>query len=154
MPRQVMSLAERIIANRVIDAEGCWIWQLHINSRTGYGNVNFHGQRMLAHRASYQAFVGPIPDGLELDHLCRTRTCVNPAHLEPVTSRENSARSPLNFVGINLAKTHCKHGHPFDEANTKIRRDGARACRTCLRAVQRRYRERRMQRAAGIEAAA
>lgn len=81
-----------------------------------------------AYRFAYEFLVGPIPDGLELDHLCRVRLCVNPAHLEPVTHAENNKRA-------GVAKTHCKWGHPYNEANTYRRRDrpGNRQCRVCAR---------------------
>jgi hypothetical protein len=70
----------------------CWIWQLSLHARTGYGAKKTNGVSTLAHRAVYEHHVGPIPDGLELDHLCRVRACVNPAHLEPVTHKENVRR--------------------------------------------------------------
>lgn len=104
----------------------CWIWTA---SRIGlYGNFWLNG-RGYAHRGSYQLFKGPIPDGLEIDHLCRVQLCVNPAHLEAVTQRENLIRSD-NFAGKESRVTHCPKGHPYDEANT-IRRRGQRECRAC-----------------------
>ncbi|KAB2977369.1 HNH endonuclease [Streptomyces sp. SS1-1] len=89
------------------------------------------GRYQMAHRVAYQEIVGPIPEGLQLDHLCRVRHCVNPAHLEPVTSRENTLRGE-NLVAINAAKTHCKRGHLFDAANT-YRWRNSRICRECRR---------------------
>jgi hypothetical protein len=79
--------------------DGCWLWTAHVNPRTGY--VQFRiggrsGKMVLAHRWSYEHFVGPIPDGLQIDHLCRVRHCVNPSHLEPVTARENRLRQPVS----------------------------------------------------------
>src|SRR5699024_1617461 len=85
----------------------------------------------LAHRVSYETFAGPIPEGLDLDHLCRNRSCVNPEHLEPVTRSENLRRSPLMARGQD--KTHCPHGHEYSPENTRITKAGARACRTCER---------------------
>lgn len=110
---------------------GCWIWQLGM-FRTGYGSV-WNGERnTVAHRVYYEDLIGPIPDGLTLDHLCRNRACCNPGHLEPVTMRENVLRGD-SITGRNARKTHCLRGHPFDEQNTRIMKGGGRACRACDR---------------------
>jgi hypothetical protein len=103
----------------------------------GYGQFGTRNRTVLAHRWSYEQQVGPIPDGLQLDHLCRNPPCVNPAHLEPVTSRVNHMRSP----GLaNGTKTHCPQGHPYSTENTiRTRRPdggGARYCRTCVNAYR------------------
>jgi hypothetical protein len=92
-----------------------------------------------AHRAVYEMEVGPIADGLEIDHLCRNRGCVNPAHLEPVTHKENVLRG-ATVPGLNAVKTHCLRGHEFDEENTRhIARNGRRVCRACMRERCREY---------------
>lgn len=117
----------------VNNATGCWEWQGACAAWNGYGLFR-DGRVHKAHRFAYEHFVGPIPDGLELDHLCRVRRCVNPAHLEPVTHAENMARSSTAL------KTHCKNGHPFDAANTRLRPRGGRDCRECQRAADRRWR--------------
>jgi hypothetical protein len=75
----------------VDDRTGCWLWDGYI-STTGYGSIKFQGRIGSVHRLSYESFVGPIPEGLQIDHLCRVRACCNPEHLEPVTSRENTIR--------------------------------------------------------------
>ncbi len=115
------------------DCNGCWNWLGRDNGQ-GYGAFKAGGVQYKAHRFSYEMAVGPIPDGLELDHLCRNRMCVNPAHLEPVTSRVNVLRG-IAPPAANATKTHCPKGHPYDDANTwhaKSRRE--RVCKTCKRA--------------------
>lgn len=120
-------VAERIKMHTAVDAEtGCWVWQLALVPRTGYGALRVDGKMLRAHRVSYEAFVRPIPDGLEIDHLCRNRACVNPDHLEPVTAQVNNQRSPLTHG----KETHCPYGHAYDAANTYVR-SGRRFCRTC-----------------------
>lgn len=99
---------------------------------TGYGHCKPRPvtREQYAHRAAYQYLRGPIPDGLQLDHLCWVRRCVNPAHLEVVTARVNTLRGE-NPAAQNARKTHCHRGHPFDEANTYWRPDGGRDCKAC-----------------------
>jgi hypothetical protein len=84
-----------------------------------------------SHRIAYQLLVGPIPDGLVLDHLCRNRACCNPRHIEPVSQRENLMRGET-VCASHAIKTHCINGHAFDEANTYIDREGKRKCRECM----------------------
>ena len=113
----------------------CWLWIGTITAN-GYGQVKHNGRDIGAHRAAYQILVGPIPDGLTIDHLCRNRRCVNPTHLEPVTTKENLRRG-LSPTAINARKTHCIHGHEFTKDNTYHRKGIGRRCRTCARALNR-----------------
>lgn len=126
----------------VADPAECWIWTSH-HDGNGYGHMSMGGRagrNVKAHRISYVLAHGPIPEGLEIDHLCRTKLCVNPLHLEAVTHQENMRR--CHGAGVNHAKTQCIHGHPFDAENTMWRAGGGRKCRECHRETCRRYRRR------------
>lgn len=117
-----------------VDESGCWIYTGALMP-TGYGHSSRNGY---AHREAYEAVNGQIAPGLTIDHLCRVRKCVNPAHLEAVTQRENTLRSPIAVAAINARKTHCKRGHEFTPENTYTPRSGARICRACRKDYQRR----------------
>lgn len=127
LPTPAVNDAQRRILDRVeVDREsGCWMWTGWTNqAATPYGRMDVDGQKVYAHRASYEAFVGPIPEGHEVDHLCQTSLCANPEHLEAVSPEENRDR-------VTQRRTHCKRGHEFTEENTYWVRPGARACRAC-----------------------
>lgn len=118
---------------------GCWNWEGPINSTTGYGSLRLVEKRSVtAHRFSYELLVGPIPEGLVTDHLCRNRQCVNPAHLEPVTLGTNTLRG-IGPSATNARKTHCSEGHPFAGDNLVMYKN-CRMCRTCKNATGRRLR--------------
>lgn len=112
-------------------AGGCWEW-IGFRTADGYGRVLGRG----AHRYSYELAHGVIPDGLQVDHLCRNRSCVNPDHLEAVSPRTNVLRSPTAVASVNARKTHCPQGHKYDINNTRLTSDGWRRCKTCEKAAR------------------
>ena len=118
-----------------VDESGCWEWTA-CRLPNGYGQFWHSGRLSLAHRVSYQCLVGPIPDGLELDHLCRTRGCVNPSHLEAVTRNENILRGMMSTHarGAEL----CRKGlHRITPENVYVRPSGVRQCLPCMKAGSR-----------------
>lgn len=114
-----------------VDKTGdCWLW-LRAKDAKGYGRVGWGGKVLLAHRVAYELFFGQIPDGLPLDHLCRVPACVNPGHLEPVPTRENTARG-VHPSATALRENRCVNGHNYTPENT-YRWRGERQCRQCMR---------------------
>ncbi len=122
--------------DKVEKTENCWFW--HGTMSNGYGQFFWRGKRIGAHRLSYEHAQISIPKGLQIDHLCRVPRCVNPEHLEAVTSAENTRRGN-GPAARHARKTHCIHGHEFTPENTRLR-PNARQCRTCERGPWRRYR--------------
>lgn len=124
---------ERITSRVTINPEtGCWDWQSGSRTLDGYGTF----VEGYAHRVSYETFVGPIPEGYQVDHLCNRTRCVNPTHLEPVTPAENMRR-------VAERRSSCKNGHPFTPENTYDRPGSGRQCRACNADAVRRYKARR-----------
>lgn len=117
--------------------EGCWLWQGYIMPN-GYGYGNYLGTRDYAHRHAYRIWRGAIPDQLTIDHLCKTRHCVNPEHMEIVTRGENCLRGD-SLAAKNARKTHCQHGHAFDGENLIVRKNGQRWCKECNRRWHQNY---------------
>lgn len=136
------SVSERFWA-KVKPHGDCWLW-VGGTVGAGYGHFTQGGEQkmMLAHRWSYEAIVGPIPEGLVLDHLCMVKRCVNPYHLDPVTQAVNIERNPNSINKTCGEVTRCPQGHEYDEANTRVH-NGKRHCRACARTHSANYRLRR-----------
>jgi hypothetical protein len=120
-----MELQHRFVTKVRVADDGCWIW-LGSRSDAGYGILWSGERRLRAHRFAYTAVVGPIPEGLDLDHLCRVRHCVNPAHLEPVTRGENARRGEAPTIKV-WRSGRCERGHEL----SPIRDGRHNMCRTC-----------------------
>ena len=139
-PQQSMiDLEERIQSKIMPVGTGCWLWTGGL--QRGYGRFSFDGRCQRAHRVIYELLVGSISEDLEIDHLCRVKSCVNPAHLEAVTHQENIRRGMTGKVNHwNSRKTHCKRGHPLSGYNLYQRPTGQRVCRECQRVSLRKRR--------------
>lgn len=118
-----MILTERFWAKVDKVESDCWLWTGAVSS-SGYGCWGVNGKSQSTHRLAYEALVGPIPAGMTIDHLCRVKVCVNPAHMEPVTGAENSRRYADTI-------THCPQNHPYTPENTIMGSHNNRACRAC-----------------------
>lgn len=133
-PTRAEAFWARVTVGGLLD---CWEWQGAVNEN-GYGVTSLDGRAVKAHRFAWMLAGRPMPDGMELDHLCRNRRCVNPAHLEPVSGRENTLRGE-GITAVNAQKTHCIRGHELTGDNLATRR-GWRTCRACEAARMRRTR--------------
>mgnify|MGYP001593694735 FL=1 len=114
----------------------CWVWTAAVDSK-GYGRFQLNRQNRIAHRVAFELRVGPIPSDLELDHLCRTRNCVNPEHMEAVTHLVNMHRGVAPTIALHLAN-RCRNGHPLTEGNV-LRAGKYRCCKTCRQVARRVY---------------
>ena len=138
------SVTEKMLSKiEIIPESGCWVWMGATNLR-GYGQVKrgFRGKKKIkgVHRIFYEHYVGPIPEGLEIDHLCRERTCVFPKHLKAVDHDENIRRGTHNNQYKNAS--HCIYGHPFSGENLYIQPNGERTCRICRKRISSEYDQR------------
>lgn len=144
--RVPLSTSERF-ESKVVRGPGCWTWTAAHFKKTGYALICMKDPRdgvwrpTVAHRVSYELFVGPIPEGKVLDHLCRNRGCVNPAHLDLVQQQENVRRG-MAPSAISHRTNRCQRGHEFTPENTYVRIRNGRVKRDCRECARRRERER------------
>lgn len=149
MPKSYLDtpVKNRILHNvEMVPESGCWIWMRALNGH-GYPQMHLRGKQVRVHRVSYEAFVGPIPDGCFICHRCDTPACVNPNHLFAGTNSDNLLDAVAKRRQWQSSKTHCLSGHEFTPRNTYIgiRRNGStmRVCRECKRIAQQRLRDKR-----------
>lgn len=144
MNAKLEAMVDRLMAKVEFDESGCWLWTA-ATQRSGYGYMRDANRRMrVARRLAWEASVGPVPEGQVLDHLCRTRACINPDHLEPVTERENILRG-VAPTAQNARKTHCPRGHVHDAVDSR----GRRICTICKHEQNVAYGRARARRASG-----
>lgn len=135
----MVSVEERFWSK--VDKSGdCWLWTKALDP-AGYAFIGIDGQGVRAHRWAWESVNGPIPEGLEIDHLCRVRHCVNPDHLEPVTHAENMIRA----AEARIPPTHCIRGHEFTPENTMTPPSGGRKCRACKNLLNKTWRQRALE---------
>ena len=127
------AVQDRFWAKVAFSQAGCWEW-IGAKTGTGYGNFKAYGRYWPSHRFAYTELVGPLPShdprGYELDHLCRNRSCVRPAHLELVLHRQNVLRG-VGLSAMHAKKTHCPQGHPLSGDNLQVYLGRTRLCRAC-----------------------
>jgi hypothetical protein len=141
-PPKKRPMMERFFEKVIFEPNcGCWLWE-GTWSPDGYGYFHVEGRKMkVAHKFLYEREIAPVPEGMELDHLCKLRCCVNPQHLEAVTHAVNISRGQSGSYNKN--KTHCRNGHPYSGDNLRTTASGERVCRTCCRERMREHRARK-----------
>lgn len=138
MPKTIIERFLEKVDKEVCSTTSCWVWVGATNGK-GYGQFYCDGRNQLAHRVSYQLYVGEIPEGLTVDHQCENTICVNPDHLKPMTLKENIAKGD-SATAVNGRKTHCPQGHEYTKENTLHKKRG-RYCRICQRAYTQDWRD-------------
>lgn len=138
----LLETIQRFLKKIKIAENGCWLWIASLNPVFGYSAFRYNQQCGNGHRFIWLYLYGSIPKGLEIDHLCRNRACVNPKHLELVTHKENLLRGDT-FQARNAKKTQCPQGHPLDGSNIYKQKDGKRRCRICHVEYLRNWRKKR-----------
>jgi hypothetical protein len=142
--KHIQNAITRILKHTEANKQGCWLWTMPLNEG-GYARASFNDSSYYVHRISYEIFIGEIKEGFVLDHLCKTKNCVNPCHLEEVTDKINNARS-TSPSAINKVKTHCPKGHEYTGENLFFSvKDGIkiRRCKECSRIMSRDYQKRK-----------
>jgi hypothetical protein len=141
-PKPDRALLERLFSRTIRGPGGCWLWTG--GKSDGYAMLRVQGRMVRLHRTVYEQLVGPVPSGLEIDHLCRVRCCLNPEHMEPVAKRVNILRGE-GACAVHARKVTCVRGHPLSGENLEIEGGKFRRCKQCRRDGQmRRWRERRV----------
>ena len=141
-------LPKRFWSKIKVEDDGCWAWTATQNVK-GYGFFYWNGRMRRAHRVAYEMLAKQIPSALQCDHICRVRNCCNPAHIDLVTSRENTNRGDIGR--IEKKKTHCPRNHPYSGNNVYVDKKGGRNCRSCVRIRSKERREREKQANGGSE---
>ena len=143
-PNNVPAMDRFLMRLDIIEGSECIFWKDPL-MKNGYGQLCVNGGFFLAHRFSYSQFIGPIPPGICIDHICRQRNCVNPSHLRLVTRKENTIQNSIGPTALNMAKTHCIYGHEFTPENTYRTHSSTgpkRACKICSKRREKKYRDR------------
>jgi hypothetical protein len=140
----VTELSEKVRQFVVIDERGCWNWP-RAKVRKGYGVVHYQRKQHYTHRVMYEAAKGEIPNGLQIDHLCRNTSCCNPDHLDAVSPKENTRRADAARGGQRMLRrgSHCPHGHAFTNSNTYVDQRGQISCRECRKRRHEEWAEKR-----------
>ncbi len=140
----------RLIEGIELGDHGCWLW-VRAKNHGGYGTITVGGKKLSAHRVAFETLMRPIPENMQIDHLCSVRHCINPEHMECVSGFVNTMRGK-GFAAANALKTHCPHGHRYEAGNTRwtiVRRHAngyvqwGRRCRECIKLEKREYRARK-----------